>query len=122
MDKHGINTDKVNPAQIPESKRDDYCRKYGGKSGHNLRFGLRAGMELLLCLEQDKGVKSIGHRFFNCLNNSNMEKLLDARNHSILAHGDKPMNREKYRKLLENALYLVNLDESKLMHFPEFPI
>jgi hypothetical protein len=82
----------------------------------------RDGMALLLMLEQEKGVKSVGHRFSNLLNCSNLEELLDARNYSILAHGLKPMNRGKYRELLENALDIMNLKESQLMSFPEFPI
>jgi len=121
-DKYGIDVDNVNPIQIPVAIQEDYRRRYGGKSGHKLRFGLRAAMELLLCLEQENRVKSVGHRFSDLLRNSNMEKLLDERNHSILAHGVKPMNREKYRKLLKNALHLMNMDESQLMSFPKFPI
>ena len=115
---YGIDTDKVSLEQIPGVIREDFRRQFGNKT----RFGLRDGMALLLLLEQEKGVKSVGHRFSNLFNCSNLEKLLDARNYSILAHGLKPMNRGKYRELLENALDIMNLKESQLMSFPEFPI
>jgi len=114
MNKHGIDTGKVNPMQIPEAIREEYCRKYGNKGS-----GLRPSMELLLCIEKENGVKSVGHRFSN---NAELKKFLDERNHSILAHGVKPMNDKIYRKLLENALSLMNLNESLLISFPEFPI
>jgi len=123
--KHGImDTGNVNPMQIPESIREDYCRRYGGNSGRSLRLALHAGMELLLHLEQEKGVKSVGHRFSYLLRKpkSTLDKLIKERNRSILAHGDVPMNQDKYRKLLENALELMNLKESQLMSFPKFPI
>jgi CRISPR-associated protein (TIGR02710 family) len=115
MEKYGIDTDNVSRMQIPEAIREDFCRRKGP-------FGLRPAMELLLLLERVRGSKSVGHRFSNLVEKSNLGKLLDERNRSILAHGVTPINSDKYIKLLESALCLMNIPESELISFPKFPI
>jgi CRISPR-associated protein (TIGR02710 family) len=119
LEKYGIDNGKAKPEQIPENLREDYRKRYTRKAGL-LEFGLRPTMTLLHHLEIDNGAKSIGRRFDSRPDIG--KKHLDERNHSILAHGAKPMTQKQYRDLFEDALYLFDMKESELTSFPLFSL
>lgn len=49
----------------------------------------------------------------------NLEKALESRNMSLLAHGYRPVNEDDYQNLYQIALSFLNIDEKDL---PEFPV
>lgn len=91
----------MEPERIPESIRAEYCRKYGFKDDKDgeqyLRLALDAAFNALAEAENEKG-KNYKKNF------DRIRSVLSARNQSILAHGQQPVEEktfEKMRKIVE---------------------
>jgi len=109
-EKYDINTSNVKLNEIPETLRDKY-EKYL-TANNRLKLPLYASFELLY----EKG-NEVGKKFFQ--KEKRIKAILEKRNNSILAHGDIPIDKETYEKLLETVLDFIGIDEKELLHFPE---
>jgi CRISPR-associated protein (TIGR02710 family) len=118
LSKHGIDTGNAKEELIPDQFREEYTRRYktlvrvpGKPAEQRTQFGLGAAMDLLRYFES-----TIGMRFSE--RKSIIQSHLAERNNSILAHGSQPMNYERYRDLFQDALYILNINESAITQFP----
>lgn len=80
----GRDTGAADPARLPESLRDEYVARYGGREGGGLQLPLFAVFRALEAAGRPEGLAFAARR-------EEVEKLLYARNHSILAHGFEPV-------------------------------
>lgn len=112
-ERHGIKTSAVEPGQIPEALRDDFCRRYMAPQGI-LKLPLHASLMLLSGLGDDLGDR---HR----RREKEIGSLLDVRNASILAHGGRPVSEELYRRLFALVLEVAGIAEADLYAFPRLP-
>ena len=110
----GIQTDKVQPEQVPEVLRAEYVHLYTNSEApeDGLKLGLKASYYLLDALGDDLGKKYKD-------NEKDLNKVLHARNQSRLAHGTNPVRTEVYEKLREILLQFAGVKEDELPVFPE---
>lgn len=101
---------RIDPSNIDCNRLDDLpeggksflnglCEKFRDERGR-LRIGLKDSFDLLYFLDHKVGV------FYNS-EKKYLLNALESRNFSILAHGEKPMTREKYdetKKIFENFI------------------
>jgi len=113
--KIGINHSNVKDNQIPQNIRDKFISKYKDERDEKIKLPLYAKYELLKELGNQKGKE-----FFS--QEKGIKKILDARNSSILAHGDIPIKEEKYKELLSLVLNFGKLQEKDLPIFPYLEI
>lgn len=103
--------------KLPESLREEFVRKY--KQEGQIKLPLRAVFDLLAEAGHEQG-----KRFKE--QEEEIEKILHARNHSILAHGISPIGKEKCEKLLNlilNFLDCKDLTEKKAgIKFAKMPV
>lgn len=87
---HQINPSSCRADELPDLLRSEYTRKYADPSG-NLRFG---------CLAAAKLLHTLGDPLLSSAEElTTLEKLLLARNLSILAHGIQPVTEDDARNL-----------------------
>lgn len=91
--RYGVKTDNFPLDQIPESLRADFERRYRSSRDGKIKLGMEATYTIL----KEKGVE-IGGRFFQ--ERDRFDRLQQARNRSILAHGITPLEEERARELL----------------------
>jgi CRISPR-associated protein (TIGR02710 family) len=122
--KYCIDPCNARAEQLPGALREEYVRKYtttslrqGCAAVSRIQFGLAAAFELLAALEDP-----VGRRFRDPERNLKIRSHLDRRNRSILAHGLDPMDYEAFRAVFEDALYLLDIEESALWRFPTLEI
>lgn len=108
---YGIHTGKCQLEQIPETIRDEYKAKYWNEENNHLKFGLDASYKLLYELQDELGKKYME-------NYKEYSKLLQIRNHSILAHGLHPIDKNTYEKLKKIVLEFAMLEKHDLPFFP----
>lgn len=89
---HSIRTGQVRPEQVPDALRDEFVSRYGSEDG-KLKIPLFAAYRLLAGLNDP-----CGHAFF--ANEGEFNKILAARNQSILAHGSAVQSRDGFEKFL----------------------
>lgn len=87
----GCSTGKVSPAALPDQIRDEYVRKYGGESEGLLSFGFYPACRALAAKQVAFGKEFVEN--FRAPD-SPLNKLVSARNQSVLAHGHTPVGRE----------------------------
>jgi len=110
----GVDNSAAQPTQIPESLRDEFVARYGDRQGDVLQFGLMASYRLLETLGQPVGERFRGQA-------PALEKLLDARNHSLMVHGWRPVKEDVFDKMLAITLDFVGIREQDLPSLPRFP-
>jgi CRISPR-associated protein (TIGR02710 family) len=98
---HAVGTPNasVPVGRLPPSLREEYALRYRRAEG-TVALPLTATFRVLAELGDD-----VGSRFL--AQESNLKKILDARNHSILAHGLRPITREqaaRFRKIVTEFL------------------
>lgn len=116
--RHGIRASHVLPAQVPPSLREEYQRQYGkttGDGGCFLKLPHYAAFRLLAELKDDLAVRYFARE-------QEVKAVLDQRNSSILAHGDKPVGEKVYRELLPLVCGVVGVAVKNLPQFPELPM
>jgi CRISPR-associated protein (TIGR02710 family) len=116
--RHGIRASRVLREQIPVSLQGEFCGQYG-KTTEDGRFFLKlphyAAFRLLMELKDN-----LGSRYF--VREKETKVLLDQRNSSILAHGDKPVGEKVYRDLLPLVCEVSGVSEVDLPQFPALPV
>lgn len=99
--------------EIPLALREEFARRYRSERDGQIKLGLEASYQLL----QEKR-NEIGQRFFQ--DRGRFDRLQQARNRSILAHGVTPIEEERARELLNFVSSLMPLwDEPR---FPKLPV
>lgn len=109
-----IDPSSVDPKKIPPSLREEYLRKYTQES--KIKLPLYASYRLLKELGDE-----LGHRFFERYEGE-LKPLLDTRNSSILAHGDRSVTKEVYQRLLRVVIGFAQLEEERIPEFPKLEI
>lgn len=104
-----INTSNVDIKVIPESIRAQFQKKYGEPGSDCLKIPLRASYQLLSELGD-----SSARLFFE--NEGDVNKILSARNSSILAHGSQIQSRENF------SAFLQLLERLLPGEYPLFPV
>jgi CRISPR-associated protein (TIGR02710 family) len=107
----GINPSNVKLDLLPPNLREEFKAKYMDEDGR-IKLPLYADYRLLYELKDD-----IGKRFFE--NEKEIKSILDRRNSSKLAHGDNPIDKDGYEKLLDVFLKFSGIDSKCI---PEFPV
>lgn len=105
------NTSNVPPEKIPEDLREEYLNKHSEDG--KIKISLVAGFDLLKSVGHPDGIK------FSEKTDRNTGQL-KSRNHSILAHGLKPVDQKKHEKFLEVFNDFHNPEED--IKFAKFPI
>ena len=82
---------------------------------NKIKLPLYASFELLYAKRN-----KLGKKFFQKENE--IKAILEKRNSSILAHGDTPLSKEIYNKLLEVTLEFIGISKEKLLKFPTLSI
>ena len=114
LTKYAIKSHAVRADQVPESLRDQYICLYGDPERPDayLKIGLQASYRLLAELRDDLGLKYLQHE-------SELDKVLYARNQSRLAHGTEPVKPETYDKLRRILMLFAEASEEDLPVFPD---
>jgi len=115
QEKYNINASNVKLDEIPKSLRNTYKRKYLDSKGSKIKLPLYASFELLYA----KG-NELGKKFFQ--KGNKIRAILEKRNNSVLAHGDTPVSKETYNKLLEIILEFIGINKEELLKFPTLGI
>jgi CRISPR-associated protein (TIGR02710 family) len=105
------------PGKIPASLREEFCRKYEAKDKKgqvHLKLPHYAVFRLLAEFGDD-----LANRYFS--REEEIRGLLEQRNGSILGHGDRPVSKTVYQRLLPVVCEVAALQESDLAQFPELP-
>jgi CRISPR-associated protein (TIGR02710 family) len=112
--KYDIKTNCVRPDQVPERLRERYKCLYQDpdKPEDGLRLGLQASYHLLAELKDELGMKYLQYE-------NELNRVLNARNQSRLAHGTEPVKSETYHKLREIIMVFAEAKEEDLPIFPE---
>ncbi len=110
-----LQTGALRLEQVPPPLRDEFVRRYGGPASETLKLPLYAAYQLLDALGDPAG------RRFTAAE-AGLQKLLFARNGSILAHGLAPLNRESYEGLLAGLLEVLGLARADLPRFPRLEL
>jgi CRISPR-associated protein (TIGR02710 family) len=114
---HGIRVSSVAPEQIPSSLRDEFLRRHGTvrEDGMEyLKIPHYAAYRLLAELKDE-----LAGRYFS--RERDIKTLMDQRNSSILAHGDRPVGERVYRELVPLVCEVAGVTEEDLPRFPELP-
>ncbi len=107
----GCDTGMVPIKSIPEALQDDYARRYANpeKSGF-VQIPLYAVFQALSTADNQMGKRYMENR-------EHFDKLLFARNHSILAHGVNPVSRETAESFIQ--LITRNFLSMPMIEFPK---
>lgn len=109
--RHGIETSRVRPEQVPQGLREEYVRRYGDEGTGPLRVPLEAAYRLLGGLGDELGRRYEERR-------EEMRRHLQLRNRSILAHGDQAISREGFEGFLAFCLEFLDIAPEDLPRFP----
>jgi len=117
LNKHQIKTSAARVEQIPLALRDEYVRCYSdpGSPDKGLRLGLQASYQLLAALGDELGLLYVQHE-------GELNKVLNARNQSRLAHGTQPVRPEIYARLRGIIMNFAGIEEHELPRFPELQL
>ncbi|MEO0114298.1 MAG: TIGR02710 family CRISPR-associated CARF protein [candidate division WOR-3 bacterium] len=110
----GIKDNDVKPAQIPENMREEFIKRYQQSDG-KIQLPLYAKFRLLK--EKDN---TIGHRFFK--NEQEIRSMLELRNYSKLAHGDRSLTENDYKNFYSLICNTFNITDEEIPKFPYFDI
>lgn len=114
---HGIRTSSASKDQIPASLREEFCRLYTAAREDGtpcLKLPHYAAFRLLGELRDD-----LASRYF--AREKAIKSLLDQRNGSILAHGDRPVGENVYGEFLPLVCEVAGITEAELPRFPLLP-
>jgi CRISPR-associated protein (TIGR02710 family) len=112
--KYKINNSAVSEEDIPAAKREAILLGYSPDEKGLYKIPLHRSYLLLEALGDSLGEK---YRTYE----GELEKVLNIRNNSLLAHGYTLIKEATYRKLLQIALAFCGLDQENLPAFPKLP-
>lgn len=116
LQKRGINNSKVNRDTI-EKAGGELAQKFTAISGDEFKLGLQDSFRLLTALEPD----NTAAKAFN-LHKDELDKALEKRNMSLLAHGHNPVSESDYNKFFKMTLDFLGLTEADLYDFPKMKL
>lgn len=111
---YGIDNSAAPPERLPETLREDYCRRYGDAETPHLQFGLRASYVLLAELGDPLGARFKARE-------KELTAILEVRNASLMIHGWSPIKHDTSEKLLAILLDFLDRRESDVRPLPHFP-
>jgi CRISPR-associated protein (TIGR02710 family) len=111
---YGIKNGALPIKKIPEHLLAEFLKRYGDpdKPDAPIKIGLKESYRLLEALGDDLG------KAYSA-NQSDLEKVLNIRNSSRLAHGTAPVREETYQKMLDLLYLFGNVTPEELPEFPE---
>ena len=112
---YGIDNSCTREDQIPVQLQDKFKKYsyYDSKTNSKLyRYGFEASCELLSLCNSEFGARYSKQK-------REMEKLMNIRNSSVLAHGMIPVTEDTYKKLLDATLEFAGYTRNDLVEFPE---
>lgn len=115
--RHGVTASRVRPDQVPEALREEFVRLYNRpdeRGGIRLKLPHYAAYRLLKTLQDE-----IATRYF--AREQEVKAVLDQRNASILAHGDRPVGKEVYQRLFPLVCEVAGVPVGELPCFPTLP-
>jgi len=110
-----IQTHKVAPESIPEPARADFVRRCGDPD--HLQDGLRLGLQDSYLLLAELG-DPLGKAYLE--NEKELNRVLQARNQSRLAHGTRPVDAGVYEALRAVLVRFAGIRDNDLPVFPEW--
>jgi CRISPR-associated protein (TIGR02710 family) len=118
--KYGWDSNKVPLAdakviQALLSLDKDFKKRHLKSESDYLELSCEAGYVFLKGLGDELGLRY-------ALQENEMHKLLNARNYSILAHGQNPLNKNDFEKLWKLIIDFSGIREDSLPVFPEIPV
>ncbi len=111
---HGIDNAAVRAEQVPEAAREEVFAGIDADEDGRRKLPLYRSYALLDALGDPLGATFRRRE-------SDVRKVLDVRNHSLLAHGFNPVSESTYARLFEVALDFCEVDRASLPAFPELP-
>lgn len=102
-------TDNFPEERIPEAFREEFSQRYRSKRDGQIKLGMEATYQVLQAYGNE-----IGQHFFQ--DRGRFDRLQQARNRSILAHGVTPIEEARTRELLDFVSSLMPLQPE-----PRFP-
>jgi len=111
----GIKSQDIRPEQLPEGVREDYRQCFTSELDGKIKLPLNAAYHLLKALGDP-----LGQAFSNQW--PQMKLVLDAQNHSILAHGFEPIKPERYQQMFDIVLKLGGASIEQLPRFPQMEV
>ena len=111
-DKYGIDTSDIDESKIPGELKEKMERYYDADTG-KIKVGLKTSYEILYALNDE-----IGKKFMD--KQKELKRILNARNKSILAHGNDPIRKENYLKILDIIWNFTNFKQNDLPNFPKY--
>jgi CRISPR-associated protein (TIGR02710 family) len=115
---HRIRTSEVHRDQVPESLREEFCKRYEITDGERkgcLKLPHYAAFRLLVALQDELGLRYMARE-------KEVGDLLAKRNLSILAHGDHPVREEIYQRFSGVVREVAAVQEEELPKFPDLPL
>lgn len=115
---YGIDNSCTEKKQVPASLQEQFSKHeyFEPKSGKRLyKYGFKASCELLSERNSDFKAKYNSSK-------GELEKLMNIRNGSILAHGTSPISEDLYKRMLKIAIDFANIDTMELVEFPDLNI
>jgi CRISPR-associated protein (TIGR02710 family) len=109
LQEHGLDSSDIDPEKAPAGEAREYCLRLEVTRGKR-QVGLYKSYELLSKLSEEK-CRALGSKF---LCNGALQQKLEARNHSILAHGYKTVSPVVCREIKEHLLELVRSYHPKI--------
>lgn len=113
--RQGIDNSAARPEQIPVELRDEYACKYGSGNQEPFQFGLFASYRLLDALGDPLGARFRARR-------SELEKVLEIRNTSLMVHGWKPVKPDTFERLLAIVVDFLGVAEESIPSVPTLPV
>lgn len=111
---YGIDNSAARPEQIPELLREEFLARYRDPTTGRLQFGLEASYRLLAALGDPLGARYQARH-------SELRKVLDIRNNSLLVHGWRPVDEKIFDTLFAITLDFLGIGQEELPVLPRFP-
>lgn len=121
LKKHGLDASNIDENSLPQSIRKEIKEKYFNERKRKIQTPLYGSCTILKAIEEEKGEKGFGHRFFEKYTELN-NGIIENRNLSVIVHGENPLNKEKFEKAWKTALEFLEIREEDLPKFPELKL
>jgi len=121
LKRYGLVASDIKTELLPEKIRNDIYFKYFNERKGRVEVPLYGCYQIIKSIEEDKGEKAIGHRFFEEYEQL-INPIIDFRNKCIIVHGTERIDREKFHVAWQNLLKFLEIDEKCLPEFPQLKL
>lgn len=121
LKKYRIDASNIKIELLPLSIREEIKGKYYNERKGKIQTPLYGSCQILKAIEEEKGEKGFGHKFFEKERDLN-NNITESRNLSIIVHGENSLDKEKFERAWKTALEFLETEEDKLPKFPELNI